>query len=423
MKDGIILIITSLILLLVLVILTHALSDDAGFVLMVWHEWQVQTSVGLALLVVVLLGLMFTVLFSMIRVLFFGSDYFYQKRKALTRRKTLMSLDNVIRHRLVADDMGSFLAMEDSLANDSLNLKPFNKKKGSALHLLQAENACSAGLFDAAKEHLLHIDSDDHELATLLRARIHIASGYFRQAKTELELLLIDPVHGIREPTRERLQPSFDQQVGVLWSQLAAEIPWDMLAQPIIPVQQHVDWQGWLNALLKHDLPEGASEEEIARLVLLMTLEKQDQHAHLLFALLMRVQAHPRARLFAEQILSQRLDIDLLFSWMSLCIHERTEGRTEDLIEDFVRSVEQLLLQLEQRYPAQPDVVLARLRWLRSRLSDQPEKWQSALEALAPFKSHALIQHYQWIWQLEDQPVLDEHLRASLLKNLYQQYS
>jgi uncharacterized protein HemY len=415
MKDAIILIVFCLILLLILVILTSALSDDAGFILMVWHQWQIQTSVGLALFAVVLLSLIFTVLFLLIRAIFFGSDYFYQQRKAMTRRKTLMSLDTAIRHQLVADDMGSFLAMEDSLTNDSLNLRPFNKKKGSALHLLQAENACRAGLFDAAIAHLIHIDSDDHELATLLRVKIHIGSGHFLQAKTELELLLIEPAHGLTEPTRERLQPSFDQQVSVLWSRIAAEIPWEMLAQPILPAQHYVDWHVWLNALLTHDLPERAAEEEIARLLLWMLPETQDQHAHVLFALLMRVHAHPRARLLAEQILAHRLDIHLLLNWMSVCLQDRTE--------DVIRSVECLLLQLEQRYPAQPDVVLARLRWLRDQRSNQPEQWQSTLERLTPFKQHAAIQHYQLIWQLEDQPDLDEHLRASLLKNLYQQYS
>ena len=415
MKDGIILIISSLILLLVLVIVTNALSDDAGFVLMVWHQWQVQTSVGMALLIAVLLSIIFTIVFLIIRAIFFGSDYFYQKRKAITRRKTLMSLDAAIRHQLVADDMGSFLAMEDSLTNDSLNLRPFNKKKGSALHLLQAENACRAGLFDAAKEHLIHIDSDDHELATLLRVKIHIGLGHFLQAKTELELLLIDPAHGISEPTRESLQPSFDQQVGVLWSQLAAEIPWEMLAQPILPLQHNVNWRVWLSALLTHDFPEPAAEEEIARLMLLMMSETQDHHAHALFALLMRVHAHPRALLLAEQILSHRLDIHLLLRWMSLCIQHCTE-------EEFP-SVEHMLLHLEQRYPAQPDVVLARARWLRYRLSDQPEQWQTVADTLISFQPHVFIQHYQLIWQLEDQPVLDENLRASLLKNLHQQYS
>lgn len=412
MTDGIILIVFGVILLLALAILTNALSDDAGFVMMVWHQWQIQTSVGFALLVTVLFTISLIVLFFVFRAFLFGSEYFYQKRKAKTRRKTLMSLDKSIRHRLVADDAGSFVAMEDSLTNNSLNLRPFNKKKGSALHLLQAEVACRAGFFDAANEHLQHIDSDDHELATLLRVKICFGLGDFLQAKSALELLLIYPEQSITEPVRESLQPYFDRQVGTLWTQLAAQIPWQMLSQPILPAQHNIDWNLWLQALLTHELSEHASDDSV-RLLLIMTPETQDQHAQALFAVLMRANAHQRAFALAEHILSNRLDIPLLSSWMSACVRYSTEDR--------VLSVDHVLTQLEQRYPALPDVVLARVRWMRHQLPVHSEQQHAALEWLSPFQNHALIDHYRLIWQLEDQSNIDEHLRTALLENLHQQ--
>jgi uncharacterized protein HemY len=415
MTDGIILIVFSVILLIALAILTNALSDDAGFVLMVWHQWQVQTSVGFAMLMIVLFSITLIVLFFIIRVVVFSSEYFYQKRKAKTRRKTLMSLDTAIRHRLVADDAGSFLAMEDSLTNNSLNLRPFNKKKGSALHLLQADVACRAGFYEAANQHLTHTDSDDHELATLLRVRICLATGDFLQAKSALELLLLYPEQRMTEPVRESLQPHFDRQVGALWSRLAAEIPWQMLSHSILPAQQYIDWNLWLQALLTHELPEQATDEAI-RLLLLMTPEMQEQHADTLFALLIHAHAEPRACALAEQTLTNRLDIALLSDWMSACIRHSTE--------DMTQSVERVLVQLEQRYPAQPDVVLARVRWMRYQLSaqpiHQPEQQQAALDLLTPFQNHALIQYYQLIWQIEDQTHLDDDLRSALLDNLRQ---
>jgi uncharacterized protein HemY len=413
MTDGIILIVFSVILLLVLAILTNALSDDAGFVLMVWHQWQVQTSVGFALLMIVLFSIILIILFFIFRFILFGSEYFYQKRKAKTRRKTLMSLDTAIRHRLVADDAGSFEAMEYSLTNNSLNLRPFDKKKGSALHLLQAEVACRAGLYGAANEHLTHIDSDDHELATLLRVKICLATKDFLQAKSALELLLIYPEQSVIEPVRESLQPHFDRQVGELWSQLAAEIPWLMLSQSVLPAEQYINWDLWLQALLKHELPEQASDD-LSRLLLLMSPEIRDQHANALFALLIHANAIQRAFELAEHILTNRLDIPLLSDWMSACIRYSSEN--------VAQSVESVLLQLEQRYPALPDVVLARVRWMRDQLSaqsiSQPEQEHAALKLLTPFQNHALIQHYQLIWQLEEQTDLDKHLREALLDNL-----
>jgi len=413
MTDGIILIVFSVVLLLVLAILTNALSDDAGFVLMVWHHWQVQTSVGFGLLMIALVTIVLIILFFAVRTVLFGSEYFYQKRKAKTRRKTLMSLDTAIRHRLVADDAGSFLAMEDSLTNNSLNLRPFNKKKGSALHLLQADVACRAGLYIAANKHLTQIDSDDHELATLLRVKICLATGDFLQAKSALELLLIYPEQSVAEPIRESLQPHFDRQVGVLWSQLAAQIPWQMLSQSILPEQQYIDWSLWLQALLTHDMPEQAADEAI-RLLLLMTPEAQDQHADALFAVLIRAHADQRAFALAEHILSQRLDVGLLSHWMSVCLGHRTE--------DMIQCVDRVLVQLEHRYPAQPDVVLARVRWMRAQLqsSAQFEQMHAALELLSPFQNHKLIEHYQLIWQLEDHMGMDDQLRTALLDNLNQ---
>jgi hypothetical protein len=416
MTDGIILVVFSVILLLILVVLANALAGDAGFVLMVWHHWQVQTSVGFAMLLIVMFSLALIILFFVIRAVLFSSEYFYQKRKAKTRRKTLMSLDTAIRHRLVADDAGSFLAMEDSLTHNSLNLRPFNKKKGSALHLLQAEVACRAGFYEAANQHLMHIDSDDYELATLLRVKIYLASGDFLQAKSALELLIFYPEQHVTELVRASLQPHFDHQVGELWSRLAAEIPWQMLSEPTLPAQQdNIDWNLWLQALLTHELPETAAED-VLRLLQLMAPEIQDQHANALFTLLIYARAEQRAFMLAELTLTSRLDIPLLSHWMDVCIHHSTQ--------DVAQSVERVLLQLEQRYPSQPDIVLARVRWMRSQLTAQPinlsEQNQAVLDLLKPFQNHALIQHYQLIWQLEDHTVIDEHLRSALLDNLRQ---
>lgn len=409
MTDGIILIVFSAILLLVLAILTSALSDDAGFVLMVWHQWQIQTSVGFALLAVVLLSVLFIVLFFLIRAIWFGSEYFYQKRKAYTRRKTLMSLDAAIRQRLVANFPAAFAAMEDSLTNNSLNLKPFNKKKGSALHLLQADVACQAGLYAAANEHLLQIDSDDHELAMLLQAKICIASGDYSHAQSTLEMLLSYHERGVIEPVREALQPDFDRQVGVLWSDLASKQPWHMLSYLIFPAAQNIDWRLWLNALSVHDIPEDAPDR-LTRLLQIMPIETQDQVANEIFGLFVKAGQYSRAIELAERVLATRLDAALLENWISVCVAHAVESSTQ--------SVDNVLTQLEQRYPAQPDVVLARVRWMRHQALSQPEQNDVALGLLSPYPNHALIQQYLLIWQLERSAQLDDDLRTKLLNRI-----
>ncbi len=409
MTDGIILIVFSAILLLLLAILTNALSDDAGFVLMVWHQWQLQTSVGFALLAVILLTITFILLFFIIRAVLFGSADFYQKRKALSRRKTLMSLDAAIRQRMVANFPAAFAAMEDSLTNNSLNLKPFNKKKGSALHLLQADVACQAGLYAAANEHLLHIDSDDHELAMLLRAKICLASGDYLQAQNTLEVLLSYHERGVVEPVREALQPDFDRQVGVLWSDLASKQPWHMLSYLIFPASKNIDWALWLDALSVHEIPEDAADR-LTRLLQIMPPETQDHFANQMFALMVKAGQYARAMELAERVFATRLDASLLVSWISICI--------EHAVESVAQSVDNVLVQLEQRYPAQPDVVLARVRWMRHQVASEPEQIDAAMALLSPYQNHPLIEKYSLIWQIEKQPNLDEQLRATLLNKI-----
>ena len=409
MTDGIILIVFSAILLLVLAILTNALSDDAGFVLMVWHQTQIQTSVGFALLAVVLLTVLLLVLFFLVRAMLFGSEYFYQKRKALSRRKTLMSLDAAIRQRLVSNFPAAFTAMEDSLTYNSLNLKPFNKKKGSALHLLQADVACQAGLYVEANEHLTHIDSDDHELAMLLRAKIYLATEDYSQAQTTLDMLLTYPERGIVEPVREALQPHFDRQVGVLWIQLTSILPWQMLSNQILPAPQYIDWMLWIKALSSHEIPEDAPDR-LTRLLQIMPIEMQDSLANEIFNHLVNAGQYTRAVELAERVFSMRLDAPLLVGWMSLCV--------EHTIESATQSVDNVLVQLEQRYPAQPDVVLARVRWMRHLSALQPEQMDVALALLSPYPNHPIIQKFTLIWQVENQPNMDEQLRTALLNKI-----
>jgi tetratricopeptide (TPR) repeat protein len=409
MRDGIILIVFSTVLLLILAILASALSDDAGFVLLVWQQWQVQTSVGFALLAVILLTILLIILFFFIRAVWFGSEYFYQKRKAYTRRKTLMSLDAAIRQRLVANFPAAFAAMEDSLTNNSLNLKPFNKKKGSALHLLQADVACQAGLYAEANKHLNQIDSDDHELAVLVRAKIYLASGDYLQAQRALEMLLTYPERGVIEPVREGLQPDFDRQVGVLWSELASKQPWHMLSYLIFPAAKNIDWPLWLHALSTHDMPEDAADR-LTRLLQVMPQENQDQYANDIFSVMVDAGQCAQAIELAERVFATRLDAALLASWMSVCISHD--------VESVQQSVDNILVQLEQRYPAQPDVVLARVRWVRHQAVSQPEQLDTALALLSPYPNHSLIQQYVLIWQLESLPQIDDQLRITLLNRI-----
>ncbi len=410
MTSGLLLTFFMLLLLVMGALLASALSNDPGFVMVVWHDHQILTSVGIALLISLLIAVALVFLFVVLSTILFGSDYLHQRRKAYTRRKTLMSLDTSIRNRLVNNYPASFAAMEESLTKNSLNLRPFNKKKGSALHLLQADVARLAGLYPAAMEHLTQIDSDDHELATLVRAQVCIDSGDLAQAQNLLDLLLVYPERGMLEPVRESLQPHFDLQVGSLWTRLACLQPWKMLSSHLLPQQKNIDWDAWLRALTNSELPEDAVDR-VKRMQLMMPSEIQAEHASFVFPLLVRVAAYLSAHELAQRVLAERLDVSLLDQWMSLCVAQPIELPTQSIVA--------LLHSLEQRFPAQPDVVLARVRWTRHEqaLAHISPNEAQFVEQLAPYTQHALVQHYLLTWQVES-AVLDDGLREALLARL-----
>ncbi len=417
MTSGLLLTFFTLTLLVIFALLASALSNDPGFVMVVWHDHQVLTSVGFALIICLLIAVALIFLFVVFSTILFGSSYFYQRRKALTRRKTLMSLDVSIRNRLVNNYPASFASMEESLTKNSLNLRPFNKKKGSALHLLQADVARMAGLYPAAMDHLTQIDSDDHELATLVRAQVCIDSGDLAQAQNMLDLLLVYPERGIMEPVRESLQPHFDLQVGALWTRLASLQPWKMLSSHLLPQPKSIAWQAWLQALASEALPDDA-EDRVKRLQLLMPAEIQAEHASCLFSLLVRTGAPLAAQDLAQRVLTERLDTTLLDQWVSLCLAKKAEFP--------VTAIEALLHSLAQRYPAQPDVVLAQVRWTRAERASPAVQGEEPsvdsggdhqLEQLRPYAQHPLVQYYLLVWKLQDMG-LDETLLTALLARL-----
>jgi len=155
-------------------------------------------------------------------------------------------------------------------------------------------------------------------------------------------------------------------------------------------------------------------------LQLLMPVEIQADHARCFFTLLVRANATLAAQDLAQRVLTERLDTPLLDQWMSLCLAKPTELA--------MPVVEALLNSLEQRYPAQPDVVLARVRWTRAErlghatapIDDESVAYSGDalfFEQLSPYMQHPLVQHYTLVWKLQHAS-LDDVLRTALLERI-----
>ncbi len=463
MTSGILFILFSLIVLMLLALIASLLLNDAGYVLVIWNGWQAQSSVGFLLLTTLVCAIGFILLFFISRAILYSSSAYREKRKIKSQVKTLISLDDAIRNRLVENFTQAFAVMEKALTRYSLNQHPLNKKKGSALHLLQADAAKRAKRYPDALAHLTEIDSDDHELASLIRAQIYLETGDLVHAQSTLELLLAYPEQGYKEPVREALQPKFDEQVGILWSRLAALQPWDMLTRTRQPLPSLIDWSLWLQALNQAVAPAEVTLL-ISRLLEQMPIAVQDQHASLLFALLARYGTDQQIQTLIQRIFGERLDPDLLNSWTTYTLLQTTKSpvtaphdsaatvntapatdtittepdpvvssdggvsttatqmpqqklsqpnQTASQIPDHVDSI---LSQLEQRYPAQPDIALARTRW-QAQIAVFAEP-ASVLHALAEtYPQHSLIQHYLQLAEITRLP-LSAEMQQSLLTRL-----
>jgi|GEM_PF-6381006 len=446
MTSGILFILFSLIILMLLALIASLLLSDAGYVLVIWNGWQAQSSVGFLLLTTLVCAIGFILLFFISRAILYSSSAYREKRKIKSQVKTLISLDDAIRNRLVENFTQAFTVMEKALTRYSLNQHPLNKKKGSALHLLQADAAKRAKRYPDALAHLTEIDSDDHELASLIRAQIFLETGDLVHAQSTLELLLAYPEQGYKEPVREALQPKFDEQVGMIWSRLAALQPWDMLTRTRQPLPALIDWSLWLQALNQVTAPAEASIL-ITRLLDSMPTAIQDQHARDLFALLSRYGTDQQVQILIQRVFGERLDTDLLDAWtthelsqttvspqtavslaesslaetISATNHEaeapESTTHTSTLHSGAIpEHIDSILSLLEQRYPAQPDIALARTRWHAHRaLFSEPA---SVMQSLAEtYPQHSLIQHYLQLAAIERLSLAPE-LRHSLLARL-----
>lgn len=383
----------SLFLLLVVLaggLFASSLSRDAGYVLVLWQGWQLQTGVGFFLLLLLCLATLFVSLLWLFSAL---SNGFGRAKKAQQQQEQQQMLTQ-LQHAMVYQILH---APEQAL--DRLSLQHMQQPSGW-LRLAQLHFAAQINQQGNLQRYLAEIPEPQQVFAQLIQAE-----WYLQQQQPEQALPLLFAVYpALPEQLPVYWQSTVEQAVLRLWGSYAAQHAWQFLQVQPRPVLSTTAEQVWLQSLIQQHA--SALPEQQAQLLIYYDAQPVAQRNRLvlewLSLLLLIPEAAQRAWLLATAELQQQLQPKILVSWLELATQPtRTELEQQQ--------AEQLFESLNQRYPAQPNVRLAQACWLYHH-----QETTAAQQLLADWPTTELTTRFNLLIQLADQPLLYQRLAPTL---------
>lgn len=347
-------------------ILLLGLWSGAGYVLVVWLGWQVQTSATVFMLL--LFALILAVMYSIRTINRWIKNWHLRHPRKIEHYQQLLPFEQLGCLWLLNAKTSKQQEIE-AIFNQSASLRQLVKA-----HLLR-ENA---QLEQAA--HALNQGSALTDLLVLEQIELHIAAQQYDQAQAALTALGQQPVSAFAQS----LNPAWDESIQGLWAKLLIAQPWlllDMLAAPALtPVQAY----GWLLAL--HQQLAQAHPEQLQQLLAYYQVAQNQPEfwqdiasaRQWLFVLnqinqdgmpLEQQQALIQQRQqLADQLLRLEFDPRILNIWLQ---NQLQEGNVE------CQHFTQRLNELAQRYPGQPSIALA--QWHQLKAEQQTKAAQNIL--------------------------------------------
>ena len=367
-----------------------SLSRDAGYVLVLWQGWQLQTGVGFFLLLLLCIAVLIVLLLLLFSALSSGFGSAKKAQQQQEQQQMLTQLQHAMVYQILQ-------APEQAL--DRLSLQQVQQPSGW-LRLAQLYFAAQINQQGNLQRYLADIPAPQQVFAQLIQAEYCL-----QQQQPEQALPLLFAVYpALPDDLPAHWQAAVAQAVLRLWGQYAAQQAWAFLqVQPrpaLTPDAQRV----WLDALLA----QMAAASPPQRVLLLDYYDQQttEQRFAALLAwlrvLLLIAEADERAWLLALTALQQQLDPAVLYVWLQLAIRP-----TRSALEQ--TQAEQLFESLNQRYPAQPNVRLAQACWLQHR-----QETTAAQQLLADWPTTELTARFNLLLQLADQPLLYQRLAPVL---------
>lgn len=362
-----------------------SLSQDAGYVLVLWQGWQLQTGVGFFLLLLLCIAV-FLVLLLLLFSALSGAMLRGKQRRHDAQQQLLTQLQQATVYQILH-------APEQAL--DRLSLQGIQQPSGW-LRLAQMYFAAQINQQGNLQHYRSDLPEQQQVFAQLIEAEYWLKNQQPEQALPLLfavypQLPLSLPVYWHAAVERAVLR---------LWGMYAIQQAWSFLQiepEPALPVETQ---RGWLQALRRQRTT--ASTEQIG--LLLAYYDRQTPEVRttlaqdwsvLLFAI---PAAEERLWLLLIGDLQQQLRPELLWLWLVVALRVN-RSVTEQ------QQTDQLFLSLNQRYPAQPSVRLAQACWLQSQ-----QRVDAAHQLLSDWPNDDLTERFNMLYLVVSQPNVYQHL-------------
>lgn len=346
--------------------------QDAGYVLVVWQGWQMQTSVVVLAMLVLsfavasVLGLLALSTLSSLPARVRQLWHARRHRQALQHAEHLAGYWLLDQPRLGSDDLAALR-----------QLRP-DQPVWTLLH------AQLQGLHPSEKTAL------PEELVLLLRCDEALAAANRSEVAGLLQVLLHQPPG----PLAAALQPAYHAALTVRWVQYARLAPWAALSlSPPDPLNE-AQWRDWLQVLGQQGWEDPAQGQ-----ALLAQLDQQPvAQQHRLAAGWLQVLVHwpegqARGWPLALSALQHRLDLEVLRGWVALWpVWAQPQGVLPEAAS--------LLDSLIERYPGQPLLHLAQVHL--ALLQGEPAQARQLAQA---WPTPWLLDRLYWLEQAMARPV------------------
>lgn len=354
--------------------LAAALLLDAGYVWLIWQGWEIQTSVAMLLLVLLLLWIALLLGWLLLTVLW---------RWPTRTRRHQFSQQRQQQHHVLAQMVLAQSIGESAYADQ---------------RLAQLDDSAISQLIRQSYGQPIEVASDTHhDIAVLIRARTALQAQQFAAAQPLINCLTHWPEHPQHDLLPSPLRQAYVQHLHAQWAQAQ---PWQVLATGLfVPTLSVVQWKDWLNALYQqiHQASDatwrlllGCFDQQASSL-------KQALAASWLRLLAEHPEGQPRAVQLGIEMFRQQFCPTILYDWLRSA---RTVAEPAQITA--------VLHELQARYVGQPALQLAQAYWCAA----QHDTAQAA-QLIAAWPHPMLTCRWQALCQL-DQLVRPSRLAAPL---------
>lgn len=364
--------------------------SGAGYVMLVWLGWQIQTSATVFMLL--LFALITALVFSIRYTNRWIKNWHLRHPKAIVHYQQLLPFEQLGCLWLLNAKTSKQGEIE-AIFNQSASLRQLVRA-----HLLR-ENA---QLEQAAQA--LYQGSALTDLLALEHIELQIAGQQYEQAQEALTALRQQPVSAFAQS----LNPAWDEYVQGLWAKLLIAQPWRLLQLDTVPALTPEQHHGWLLAL-QQQLTQASPEQVQQLIAYYQRLQAQPEfwqnfaNARQWLFVLSQINEHTllmqqpynliqQRQQLADQLLRLKFDPRILTIWLQNQLQE-------DNVE--CQHFTQRLNELAQRYPGQPSIALA--QWHQLEAEQQTE---AAAQILQTWQDHPDFGYLRLTRALAGQPEL-----------------